>query len=56
MAVLAWDKPQLLDKEEFSIKVNGKEIKVQQSISARQKELLRLGGLINGVKQDLQKK
>ncbi|MFJ1269727.1 aconitate hydratase [Legionella lytica] len=48
--------PELLDKEEFTIKINGREIKVQQSISARQKELLQLGGLINWVKQDLQKK
>ncbi|WP_058534008.1 aconitate hydratase [Legionella saoudiensis] len=48
--------PDILDKEEFSIKINGKDIEVQQSISARQKELLELGGLINWVKQDLKKK
>lgn len=50
------DLPELLDKEQFMIKINGKEIEVQQSISPRQKELLELGGLINWVKQDLQKK
>lgn len=47
--------PELLDKEQFTIKINGKEIEVLQNISARQKELLALGGLINWVKQDLKK-
>jgi aconitate hydratase len=48
--------PELLDKETFKIKINGKEIEVQHTLSPRQKELLVMGGLINWVKKDLKKK
>lgn len=47
--------PDILQQEVFKITINGKEIEVQQSLSARQKELLVLGGLINWVKLDLQR-
>lgn len=46
--------PAILNFDSFKIKINGKEIEVQQSLSPRQKELLVLGGLINWVKLDLQ--
>lgn len=48
--------PTILDKEEFKIKINGKDVEVQQSLSKRQKEMLALGGLINLIKLNLKKK
>lgn len=50
------DLPDILDKKSFKIKINDKELEVQQTVSKRQKELLINGGLINWVKQDLKKK
>lgn len=50
------DLPDILDKESFKIKINDKELEVQQTVSKRQKELLINGGLINWVKKDLKKK
>lgn len=50
------DLPAILNKEFFTIKINDKEIEVQQTLSPRQKELLVLGGLINWVKLDLKRK
>ncbi|EHL30784.1 aconitate hydratase [Legionella drancourtii] len=47
--------PEILEQDSFKIKINGQEITVQQTLSARQKELLVLGGLINWIKLDLQK-
>ncbi|MCL9682955.1 aconitate hydratase [Legionella sp. EUR-108] len=44
--------PAVLEKEEFKIKINEKEIIVQQTLSKRQKEILELGGLINWVKEN----
>lgn len=46
--------PRVLDKEEFTIKINGKDVIVQHTLSERQKEVLELGGLINWVKQDIE--
>lgn len=48
--------PDILDKETFKIKINDKEVEVQQTLSKRQIELLLEGGLINWVKKDLKKK
>ncbi|MGC1181506.1 aconitate hydratase [Legionella sp.] len=45
----------LLNKELFKIKIHGKEIEVQQTLSKRQKKILALGGLINWIKLDLKK-
>ncbi|WP_045097708.1 aconitate hydratase [Legionella fallonii] len=45
--------PTILDKEEWTIKINHKDVIVQHTLSERQKEVLSLGGLINWVKQDL---
>lgn len=50
------DLPDILDKKSFKIKINDKELEVQQTVSKRQKELLINGGLINWVKKDLKKK
>lgn len=47
---------ELLHHELFEIKIRGKKIEVRQTLSERQKELLVMGGLINWVKKDLQKK
>lgn len=47
--------PDILDKASFKIKINDKEIEVDQTLSKRQIELLKKGGLINWVKDDLQK-
>ena len=47
------DLPDILDKDSFKIKINGKEIEVLQTLSKRQKKLLVLGGLINWVKLNL---
>ena len=46
--------PTILDKQEFTIKINGKDVVVQHTLSERQKEVLSLGGLINWVKQDIE--
>ena len=46
------DLPTLLEKEEFKIKINDKEVIAQQTLSKRQKEILALGGLINWVKSN----
>lgn len=48
--------PDILDKESFKIKINDKELEVQQTLSKRQKELLIKGGLINWVKKDLKRR
>ncbi|KTD13599.1 aconitate hydratase [Legionella gratiana] len=48
--------PNILDNELFKIKINDKEIEVEQTLSKRQIELLIKGGLINWVKGDLKKK
>ncbi len=48
--------PDILDNETFKIKINDKEVEVQQTLSKRQIELLIEGGLINWVKKDLKKK
>ncbi|WP_028387891.1 aconitate hydratase [Legionella fairfieldensis] len=45
--------PFILQKEEFNIKINGQEVKVTQTLSERQKEILAKGGLINWIKEDL---
>ncbi len=47
--------PDILNNETFKIKINDKEIEVQQTLSKRQIKLLVEGGLINWVKKDLQK-
>ena len=44
-----------LDKTNFKIRINNKEIEVEQTLSKRQKEILELGGLINSVKLKLKK-
>lgn len=41
---------ELLNKDVFEITINGKKIAVQQSLSKRQKEIIKLGGLINWIK------
>ncbi|KTD05067.1 aconitate hydratase [Fluoribacter gormanii] len=48
--------PDILNKESLKIKINEKEIEVEQTLSKRQIELLIEGGLINWVKKDLKKK
>jgi aconitate hydratase len=50
------DLPKILNKSSFKIKINNKEIEVEQTLSERQIELLVEGGLINWVKKDLKKK
>ncbi|MGL5742600.1 MAG: hypothetical protein ACRCXC_08655 [Legionella sp.] len=55
-AVEISDLPQILDKETFKIKINGKDIEGQQTLSPRQIDLLIEGGLINWVRRDLKKK
>jgi aconitate hydratase len=47
------DLPLVLEKELFSIKVDGKTIEVRQSLSERQIEILAAGGLINWVKKSV---
>ena len=50
------DLPAILEHEVFKIKINGKEVEVQQTLSKRQREILALGGLINWVKNNLEEK
>ncbi|KTD36355.1 aconitate hydratase [Legionella nautarum] len=45
-----------LDHNELKIKINKKEIEVTHSLSERQKEVLKKGGLINLIKANLKKK
>ncbi|KTD26184.1 aconitate hydratase [Legionella maceachernii] len=45
-----------LDRNEFKIKINGREIEVRHALSERQKEVLMKGGLINWMKVDLKRK
>jgi aconitate hydratase len=48
--------PDILNKNSFKIKINDKEIEVEQTLSKRQIELIIKGGLINWAKEDLKKK
>lgn len=48
--------PDILEKQSFKIKINDKDVEVEQTLSQRQIELLVEGGLINWVKKDLKKK
>lgn len=48
--------PDILEKKSFTIKINDKDVEVEQTLSQRQIELLVEGGLINWVKTDLKKK
>lgn len=50
------DIAKLLEKNEFKIKINGKDVEVQHSLSERQKDVLMKGGLINWMKEDLKKR
>jgi aconitate hydratase len=46
------DVSKLLENRVFDIKVNKRSIQVEQMLSKRQKEILRLGGLINWIKKN----
>ncbi|MCW8409451.1 aconitate hydratase [Legionella sp. PATHC035] len=48
--------PDILEKKSFKIKINDKDVEVEQMLSQRQIELLVEGGLINWAKRDLKKK
>lgn len=44
--------PKILKDQVFDIQVNNRTIKLEQSLSERQKEILSLGGLINWIKKN----
>jgi len=44
--------PGVLKQDEFTVKINGKAIEVQQTLSTRQKDIVALGGLINWIKKN----